>query len=174
MMATKKVKAPKRAPIDVRVTEMPEAFTTLLQSLENRMTAMEAREVALLETINDLQERIDDLEEGSGGMLMGAGNPVMNPMAEGRAAMGADDPGTQVVNAQEFSQALGEQILAGSDGSSDFTIDNVKVEAVVGLGQDGTKAQIATNARKQAISQNASKVTFSVRRRTATQIIEKD
>ncbi|WP_170414875.1 MULTISPECIES: hypothetical protein [Ruegeria] len=171
-MARKTVKAPKRPPIDVRVTELPEAFATLLQSLADRLTAMEQRETTLLQTISDLQNRIDDLEEGGGGMLMGTGSPVTNPLAQGRSEMNSGDEDTQVVDAQEFSQALGEQILAGSDGSSEFTIDNVKVEAVVGLGQDGNKAQIATNAKKQAVSQNASKVTFSVRRRSKTQIIE--
>ncbi|WP_170352012.1 MULTISPECIES: hypothetical protein [Ruegeria] len=171
-MARKTVKAPKRPPIDVRVTELPEAFATLLQSLADRLTAMEQRETTLLQTISDLQNRIDDLEEGGGGMLMGAVSPVTNPLAQGRSEMNSGDEDTQVVDAQEFSQALGEQILAGSDGSSEFTIDNVKVEAVVGLGQDGNRAQIATNAKKQAVSQNASKVTFSVRRRSKTQIIE--
>lgn len=171
-MAAKKAKTPKRPPIDVRVTELPEALTVLLQSIENRLTAMEAREVAMLRTISDLQERIDDLEEGAGGMLMGVGGPVMSPTAEDRIEMDSEDTDTQVVDAQAFSQALGEQILAGSDDSSEFTIDNVKVEAVVGLGQDGNRAKIATNAKKQVVSQNASKVTFSVKRRTPTQIIE--
>ncbi len=152
-------------PIDVRVTELPEAFTSLLQSLADRLTAMEAREVKLLEMISELQSRVDDLEDaGTGDMLLGAGGPVVNPMAT--------DPDTKSVDAGTFAQALGEQILAGSDESSDFTIDNVTVEAVGGLGQDGTRAQITTNAKQQAVSQNASKITFSVRRRTPTQIIE--
>jgi hypothetical protein len=152
-------------PIDVRVTELPEAFTILLQSLADRLTAMETREAALQETISELQGRIDDLEEeGPGGMLLGAGGPVVNPMAA--------DPETKSVDAGAFAQALGEQILAGSDENSDFTIDNVTVEAVGGLGQDGSRAQITTNAKQQAVSQNASKITFSVKRRTATQVVE--
>lgn len=152
-------------PLNVRVTELPEAFTILLQSLADRMSAMEAREDALRQVISDLEERINDLESGEpGGMLLGAAGPVTNPMAS--------DPDTNSVDAEAFSQALGEQILAGSNDSSDFTIDNVTVEAVVGLGHDGTRAQIATNAKQQAVSQNASKITFSVRRRTTTQIIE--
>lgn len=152
-------------PIDVRVTELPEAFTTLLQSLADRLTAMETREAALKETISELQGRIDDLEdEGPNGTLLGAGGPVVNPLAS--------DPDTKSVDAGAFAQALGEQILAGSDESSDFTIDNVTVEAVGGLGHDGSRAQITTNAKQQAVSQNASKITFSVRRRTPTQIIE--
>ena len=173
-MATKKDKTPKKQPIDVRITELPEAFTTLLQSLENRLTALEAREVVLLETIQDLQDQIDDLEEGGSGMLMGSGSPVVNPMAGGQGGMEAEDKDTQIVDAQVFSQALGEQILAGSDGSDDFTIDNVQVEAFVGLGRDGDKAQFATNAKKQAVSQNAAKVSFSVKRRSATKIIVRD
>lgn len=158
----------KTGPVDVRVVELPAAFTTLLQSLADRLTAMEAREADLRQTIADLQDRIDDLEDG-GGMLMGAGAPVTNPLA---GPADADDKDTSEVDAGEFVQALGEQILAGSDENSDFTIDNVQIEMIGGLGKRGERAQLATNARKQAVSQNASKISFSVRRRTPTQIIE--
>ncbi|NOD91077.1 MULTISPECIES: hypothetical protein [unclassified Ruegeria] len=162
----------RKQPIEVRVTEMPEAFTLLLKSLSDRLTAMETRENELRQTISDLEDRIDELEDG-GEMMVGAGlPPVTNPLASAAAEVMADDKDTQIVDAQKFSQALGEQILAGSNDSDDFTIDNVKVEAFVGLGQDGETAQIATNAKKQVISQNASKVTFSVRRRSPTKIIK--
>ncbi|NOD95158.1 hypothetical protein GS636_20365 [Ruegeria sp. HKCCD4884] len=162
----------RKQPIEVRVTEMPEAFTLLLKSLSDRLTAMETRENELRQTISDLEDRIDELEDG-GEMMVGASlPPVTSPLASAAAEVMADDKDTQIVDAQKFSQALGEQILAGSNDSDDFTIDNVKVEAFVGLGQDGETAQIATNAKKQVISQNASKVTFSVRRRSPTKIIK--
>ncbi|NOD65649.1 MULTISPECIES: hypothetical protein [unclassified Ruegeria] len=162
----------RKQPIEVRVTEMPEAFTLLLKSLSDRLTAMETRENELRQTISDLEDRIDELEDG-GEMMVGASlPPVTSPLASAAAEVMADDRDTQIVDAQKFSQALGEQILAGSNDSDDFTIDNVKVEAFVGLGQDGETAQIATNAKKQVISQNASKVTFSVRRRSPTKIIK--
>ena len=162
----------RKQPIEVRVTEMPEAFTLLLKSLSDRLTAMETRENELRQTILDLEDRIDELEDG-GEMMVGASlPPVTSPLASAAAEVMADDKDTQIVDAQKFSQALGEQILAGSNDSDDFTIDNVKVEAFVGLGQDGETAQIATNAKKQVISQNASKVTFSVRRRSPTKIIK--
>ncbi|WP_170519078.1 hypothetical protein [Ruegeria atlantica] len=165
-------KKEKHQPLEVRVTELPEAFTTLLQSLADRLTAMETREEELRQTISDLQERVDELEEG-GEMMVGAGMPpVTNPMYGATASMDAEDEDTQLVDLQEFSQAIGEQILAGSEGSSDFTIDNVTVDAAVGLGQIGDRAQVATNAKKQALSQNSSRITFSVRRRSSTQILK--
>lgn len=165
-------KKDKHQPLEVRVTELPEAFTTLLQSLADRLTAMETREEELRQTISDLQDRIDDLEE-AGEMIVGSGlSPVTNPLYDTTAQMTAEDEDTQLVDLQEFSQAIEEQILAGSEGSRDFTIDNVTVDAAVGLGQKGDRAQVATNAKKQALSQNASRITFSVRRRSSTQIIE--
>ena len=97
-------------------------------------------------------------------MMLGAGGPVVNTMAA--------DPGTQEHDAEEFAQALGEQILNAGDKSEDFSIDNVTVEAVGGLGQTGGRATIATNARQQAVSQNASKITFSVRRKRRTVVLD--
>ncbi|MDP5086468.1 MAG: hypothetical protein NWQ23_13690 [Yoonia sp.] len=152
-------------PVDVRVTELPEAFTILLQSLVERLNGFEARETRMHQKIAMLEAQIGALGGGgAGGGPFGAGGPVHAP--EHR------DEDTQMVDAGEFAQALGEQILAGSDENSDFMIDNVTIEAVGGLGQKGTRAQIATNARQQAVSQNASKITFSVRRRKSMKIVE--
>ncbi|NOD78884.1 hypothetical protein [Ruegeria sp. HKCCD4332] len=93
----------RKQPIEVRVTEMPEAFTLLLKSLSDRLTAMETRENELRQTISDLEDRIDELEDG-GEMMVGAGlPPVTNPLASAAAEVMADDKDTQIVDAQKFS-----------------------------------------------------------------------
>ncbi len=161
----KAAKKPGKQPVDVRVTELPAAFTTLLQSLTDRLSAMEKREESFRQTIADLEDRIDQLEEdASEDMILGSGNPVVNPLSV--------DPNTKSVDAGEFAQALGEQLLDASDDNSDFTIDNISVEILGGLGQEGDRAQIATNATHQATSQAASKIAFTVKRRRPTKVID--
>ncbi|MEM1274076.1 MAG: hypothetical protein AAGF88_09675 [Pseudomonadota bacterium] len=136
-----------------------------------RIRQLEEREASLRERLAILEAQIKAQDGGGGGMRFGSSvNPAAATASQGRA--GARDDETQKHDARNFARSVGEQVLNAAEDDDDFTIDNVQVEAVGGLEIDAGNVKLATNARQQANSQNASKITFSVRRRRRTQIVE--
>lgn len=155
-----------KAPLDVRVVALPEGVTALIEDLVARVRAVEAREAELRETVARLEERIEALQEARPGMLLGAGAPALRPGAE------SAEEETQVVGMRDLANRLASDVFESQPEDSAFSLDNVEIDLAGSPGLEGERATFGISPRRAATGETATRVKFSLRRKTRTKVVE--
>lgn len=165
-MARRPTSGDGEAPLDVRVVALPEGVTALIEDLVARLRAVEGREAELRETVARLEERIEALQQARPGMLLGAGGPVLPP-----GAAPAEEE-TQQVDLRELAGRLASDIFESQPEDSAFSLDNLEVDLAGAPGLEEGRATFGLSPRRAATGETATRVRFSLRRKTRTKVVE--
>lgn len=147
-------------PLEVRIVGLSDDIIATLTGLQSRIAALEESDRSLRAQIAALESKI---AEQSRGPMFGATGPVLPPQA---------DPDTQVVAAGELAGQLAAEIARAHPEDGAFSLDNIEIDMAGALGKDADNVMLGVNPRQAMTGDTATRVKFSLRRRTRIQSVD--
>ncbi|QEE35606.1 hypothetical protein FTO60_07740 [Octadecabacter sp. SW4] len=161
-MAKRTTPPPGDAPLEVRIVGLSDDIIATLTGLQTRIAALEENDRNLRAQIAALESKITEQARGP---MFGATGPVLPPHAQA-------DPDTQVVAAGELAGQLASEIARAHPEDGAFSLDNIEIDMAGALGKDADNVMLGVNPRQAMTGDTATRVKFSLRRRTRIQSVD--